>query len=154
MTFADSNSSVVLYDSRTSHAPGSLGRIARFVAVNSAVEVDLAGRVNAEMPGHRHVSGVGGSADFVESGFGSAGGLSVIALTSTTRHGHSRIAPARSSPVVTMPRHASDVLATEWGVVRLAGATLRERAEALITVAHPHHRAPLAQEQNELREQH
>lgn len=145
MDLAHENPAIVMRDSRYAHTPSYLSRIPRLVAVNSAIEVDLHGQVSAELVGARQVSGIGGSADFVESGFGSAGGLSVIALTSTSPDGrHSRIVPRLGSDVVTLARHTPDVVVTEYGAAWLRGRTVHERAEALASVAHPDHRAALS----------
>jgi len=144
MDFADGNPSIVLRDSRHAHAPHVLAQIPRLVAVNSAVEVDLFGQVSSELVGSRQVSGIGGSADFNEAGFGSTGGLSVIALTSTTPDGRrSRIVNRLNSDVVSLTRHTPDVVVTEYGAAWLRGRTVHERAEALASIAHPDHRAQL-----------
>lgn len=144
MDFADGNPSIVMRDSRISHAPRALAAIPRLVAINSAVEVDLAGQVGSELVGRRQVSGIGGSADFVEAGFGSDGGLSVIALSSTTPDGrHSRIVRRLGADVVSLARHTPDVVVTEHGIAWLRGRTEAERTEALVAVAHPDHRAQL-----------
>ncbi|MDQ6524889.1 acetyl-CoA hydrolase/transferase C-terminal domain-containing protein [Nocardioides sp. LHD-245] len=141
MEFADGNPAIVLRDSRVAHAPRALARIPRLVAVNSAIEVDLAGQVGSELVRSRQVSGIGGSADFVEAGFGSDGGLSVIALPSTTPDGrHSRIVPRLGADVVSLARHTPDAVVTEYGVAWLRGRTEAERVEALVAVAHPDHR--------------
>ncbi|QYJ03623.1 hypothetical protein KUV85_15000 [Nocardioides panacisoli] len=144
MDFADANPAVVLRSSDRSHAPRALAQVPRLVAINSAIEVDLAGQVNAELVGRRQVSGIGGSADFVEAAFGSHGGLSVVALTSTTPDGrHSRLVPHLTSDVVSLPRHTPDAVVTEYGVAWLRGRTVAERARALADVAHPNHRTAL-----------
>ena len=144
MTFADRNPTIVLRDSRVSHSPRALAQIPRLVVVNSAIEVDLAGQVSAEMVGDRQVSGIGGSADFVEAGFGSDGGLSVIALPSTTPDGRrSRIVNRLGSGLISLARHTPDAVVTEYGVAWLRGRTVAERAAALAAVAHPDHRSQL-----------
>lgn len=144
MEFADGNPAIVLRDSRVAHAPRALARIPRLVAVNSAIEVDLAGQVGSELVRARQVSGIGGGADFVEAGFGSDGGLSVIALPSTTPDGrHSRIVRRLGADVVSLARHTPDAVVTEYGVAWLRGRTEAERAEALAGVAHPAHRDDL-----------
>lgn len=141
MEFADGNPAIVLRDSRVAHAPRVLARIPRLVAVNSAIEVDLAGQVGSELVRARQVSGIGGGADFVEAGFGSDGGLSVIALPSTTPDGrHSRIVRRLGADIVSLARHTPDAVVTEYGVAWLRGRTEAERAEALAAVAHPDHR--------------
>jgi 4-hydroxybutyrate CoA-transferase len=144
MDFADHNPAVLLRDSRHSHAPRVLAQIPRLVAVNSAIEVDLFGQVSSELVGSRQVSGIGGSIDFVEAGFGSPGGLSVVALTATSRDGrNSRIVRRLGSDLVSLSRHTPDVVVTEYGVAWLRGRTVHERAEALASIAHPDHRDAL-----------
>ncbi|GAA1019482.1 4-hydroxybutyrate CoA-transferase [Acrocarpospora pleiomorpha] len=145
MEFADGNPSIGVFDSRTGHTPRHLGGLPGLVSVNSAVEVDLLGQVNAETVRERQVSGVGGAADFAESAHGSPGGLSVIAMASTTPDGkHSRIVPALApGAVATIPRHTPDAVVTEYGVAWLRGKTTTERAESLAHIAHPNHRAGL-----------
>lgn len=145
MDFADENPSVEVRDSRTSHHPMALARHPRLVSVNSAVEVDLDGQVSSERAGGRQVSGIGGSADFAEAAFGSDGGLSVIALTSTAAGGStSRIVPhLPAAAVTTVARHTPDVVVSEHGVAWLRGRTQQQRREALIAIAHPDHRAAL-----------
>ena len=143
MEFAHHNPAIVVRDSRFSHAPQELARIPRLVTVNSAIEVDLAGQVNAELVGSRQISGIGGSADFVESGFGSPGGLSLIALPSTTPNGRGRIVPRLGTDIVSLPRHTPDAVVTEYGVAWLRGRSITERAHALAEVAHPRHQAEL-----------
>jgi acyl-CoA hydrolase len=143
MDFADGNPAIVLRDSRVAHAPRVLARIPRLVTVNSAIEVDLAGQVGSELVRARQVSGIGG-----EAGFGSDGGLSVIALPSSTPDGrHSRIVRRLGADVVSLARHTPDAVVTEHGVAWLRGRTEAERAEALAAVAHPDHRAPLTTEE-------
>lgn len=144
MEFAHDNPAVVLQASDRSHAPRALAQLPRLIAINSAIEVDLAGQVNAELVGRRQVSGIGGSADFVEAAFGSPGGLSVVALTATTPDGrHSRLVPHLGSDVVSLTRHTPDVVVTEYGAAWLRGRTVAERARALAEVAHPDHRTAL-----------
>lgn len=148
MEFADGNPAIVLRDSRVAHAPRVLARIPRLVAVNSAIEVDLAGQVGSELVRARQVSGIGGGADFVEAGFGSDGGLSVIALPSTTPDGrHSRIVRRLGADIVSLARHTPDAVVTEYGVAWLRGRTEAERVEALAAVAHPDHRELLTSSQ-------
>jgi 4-hydroxybutyrate CoA-transferase len=128
-----------------------LAAIPRFVSVNSAVEVDLSGQVNAEWANGRQVSGPGGSFDFLDGASLSEGGLSVFALRSTARGGNvSTIVPRfqRDTPVTT-PRHAVQVVVTEHGVADLRGLTLRRRAEALIAIADPAFRDALESDAKE-----
>lgn len=128
------------------HDPDLIARLDRFVAINSALEIDLSGQVTAESLGTRQVAGIGGQFDFVLGASRSPGGLSVIALPSTGgRDGAvSRIASRLGEgAAVTTPRFVADAVVTEQGVARLRGLGLRERAQALIAVAHPRFRAEL-----------
>jgi 4-hydroxybutyrate CoA-transferase len=118
----------------------------RMTAINSAIEVDLTGQVVADSIGHRMYSGVGGQMDFVRGASLAAEGRAIIALPSTASGGTaSRIVPAlrEGAGVVTTRAHARTIV-TEWGVAELHGRSLRERAEALIAVAHPSFRGDLA----------
>ena len=112
-------------------------------AINSAIEVDLTGQVVADSIGYRMYSGVGGQMDFIRGAALSPGGRPIIALPSTAgRNGESsRITPSlkEGAGVVTTRAHVRTVV-TEWGVAELWGKSLRERAKALIAVAHPDHR--------------
>ncbi|MFE6820881.1 acetyl-CoA hydrolase/transferase family protein [Streptomyces sp. NPDC057690] len=146
MDFADGNPAVGVFGSATSHAPARLARHDRLVSVNSAVEVDASGQVNAELVRGRQISGVGGSIDFAEAAAHSPGGLRIIALPSTTPDGAtSRIVPCLTEGrPVSLPKAMVDVVVTEHGVARLAGLSLRGRAEALAHVAAPRHRKAVA----------
>lgn len=124
------------------HAPRVLGAIDNFWAVNSALEVDLLARVNAEYAGGMRVAMGGGQADFVHASHASPGGGSIIALPSRTGSGHPRIVPTIPTPSTAFPADV-DFIVTEYGVARLAGLTQRARAQSIIAVAHPDDRADL-----------
>ncbi len=113
------------------------------VAINSAIEVDLSGQVVADSIGYRMYSGVGGQMDFIRGAALAPGGRPIIAMPSTagTNGAQSRIVPSlkEGAGVVTTRAHVRTVV-TEWGVAELWGKSLRERAKALIAVAHPDHR--------------
>ena len=144
--FVRDNPIVNMEPSSWTHDPGVIGDHDRFVAVNSALEIDLTGQVTAESLGPRQVAGIGGQFDFVLGASRSGGGLSVIALPSTGRSGAvSRIVP-RLTPgaAVTTPRYVADWVVTEFGAARLTGLGESERATALTAVAHPSFRAALA----------
>ena len=138
--FLHDNPSVNMESSAFTHDPEIVARLDRFVAINSALEVDLTGQVTAESLGARQVAGIGGQFDFVLGASRSAGGVSVIALPSTGGRdgGVSRIVP-RLGPgsAVTTPRYLGDWVVTEHGAARLKGLSDRARATALIAVAHP-----------------
>ncbi|GLZ51564.1 acetyl-CoA hydrolase/transferase C-terminal domain-containing protein [Actinomycetospora sp. NBRC 106378] len=117
------------------------------VAVNSALEVDLSGAVNAEATARGYVGGIGGQADFLRAAQRSPGGLAVVILPATAERGRrSRIVPTLHAGTVTTPRSCVDVVVTEHGVADLRGRGLRERARALAAIAAPHHRDTLGQE--------
>lgn len=120
----------------------------RMVAVNSALQVDLTGQVCADSIGPRFYSGFGGQVDFIRGASRAKGGKSIIALPSTAKGGTlSRVVPTldRGAGVVTT-RADVDYVVTEWGIASLKGRTVRERALALISVAHPDFRAGLLEE--------
>lgn len=116
-------------------------------AINSAIEVDLSGQVCADSIGHKIYSGVGGQVDFLRGAALSPNGKAIIAMTSTTRKGKSKIVCqlAPGSGVVSTRAHVHYVV-TEFGVASLHGKDIQQRAEALINIAHPDHRKSLRQE--------
>jgi acyl-CoA hydrolase len=121
-------------------------------AINSAIEVDLTGQVVADSIGYRMYSGVGGQMDFIRGAALAEGGRAIIALPSTAGSDGSvsRITPhlKEGAGVVTTRAHVRTVV-TEWGVAELWGKSLRERARALIAIAHPDHRDRLTHEARE-----
>ena len=119
----------------------------RMVAINSAIEVDLGGQVVADSIGHRLYSGVGGQMDFIRGAGLASEGRAIIALPSMARTGQSRIVTSlqEGAGVVTTRAHVRTVV-TEWGVAELFGKSMRERALALIGIAHPDVRDALASE--------
>jgi acyl-CoA hydrolase len=124
----------------------------RMTAINSAIEVDLTGQIVADSIGHRMYSGVGGQMDFVRGASLAAEGRAIIALPATAMGGaRSRIVSAiqEGAGVVTTRAHARTVV-TEHGVAELWGRSLRERAEALISIAAPEFREELAREAHRL----
>jgi 4-hydroxybutyrate CoA-transferase len=137
--FVRDNPLVNMESSAFVHDPAVVARLDRFVAVNSALEVDLTGQVTAESLGPRQVAGIGGQFDFVLGASRSVGGASIIALPATGRDGAvSRIAPRLTAgAAVTSPRVLADWVVTEHGAARLKGGSARERAAALLAVAHP-----------------
>src|SRR6185369_8148705 len=117
----------------------------RVVAINAALEIDLTGQICADSIGHRIYSGIGGQMDFIHGAALSEGGRPIIALPSTAAGGKvSRITPTLKpgAGVVTTRGHVHWVV-TEYGAVDLFGMTLRQRAEALVSIAHPDFRAEL-----------
>jgi len=143
--FVHENRLINMEPSDIVHDPQVVGRIRNFVSINSALEVDLTGQVNAESIGPRQRSGIGGQFDFVLGASRAPGGLAVIALPSTGRGGTtSRIVRRlQEGASVTTPRYLADYVATEHGVAALRGRSVRERARALIAAAHPRFREDL-----------
>lgn len=140
--FADRNPDLRLGPAVVTHRLASLARLRRFTAINSALEVDLTGQVNAEAVGSLQVGAVGGQVDFIRGAAASEGGVSIIALPATDKSGRSRIVASLSGPVTTA-RSDVDVIATEHGVARLRGLSLGARQRALIQLAAPEHREAL-----------
>ena len=135
--------------------PAVIGQMDNMISVNNCIAVDLYGQVSAEGAGSRHISGTGGQLDFLTGTTISRGGKSFLCMTSSyvNKKGErtSRVVPRFMGDVVTDPRSQTHLIATEYGVVNLIGKTTWERAELLISVAHPDFRDSLieaAQEQN------
>ena len=125
--------------------PTVIAQHPNFISVNGALEVDFFGQVCAESVGTRHVSGSGGQADYVRGATHSRGGKSFIAFPSTAKDGAvSRIAPTLTpGAIVTTSKNDVDHIVTEYGIAKLRGKTLSQRAKALISVAHPKFREEL-----------
>ncbi|HUP21600.1 MAG TPA: acetyl-CoA hydrolase/transferase C-terminal domain-containing protein [Thermoanaerobaculia bacterium] len=130
------------------HDARVLAQIDRLLAINSALEVDLFGQVNAEVLQGRQVSGTGGAVDFARGAALSRGGRSIVALPATAARGTvSRIVPALApAAAATTLRTDIDAVVTEHGVAWLRAKSIEERAEALVAVAAPGHRDRLAKE--------
>jgi len=124
----------------------------KMIAINSAIEVDLTGQVCADSIGSKLYSGVGGQMDFIRGASLSEGGKAIIALPSTTKKGVNRIVPflKHGAGVVTTRAHVHYIV-TEYGVANLYGKTLKQRAKALINIAHPSHREQLEKDCFKLR---
>ena len=122
--------------------------IDNFISINNAVDIDLFGQINAESAGTKHISGAGGQLDFVHGAYLSNGGKSFICMSSTftTKDGtvQSRIKPTLSNgSIVSDTRANINYFVTEYGIVNLKGLSSWQRAEALISVAHPDFRDQL-----------
>ena len=133
---------VVFRGANHTHEVSAIRQLDGFVSVNSAVEVDLFGQVNAEMAGGRQISGTGGSVDFMRAAKASKGGRSIVAMNATARGGSvSRIVP--KVEMVTALRTDVDTVVTEYGVAQIKDLPNRARAEALIQIAAPQFRDKL-----------
>ena len=144
--FLHDNARINMESSAFVHDPDVVARLDGFVSINSALEVDLTGQVNAETLGGRQVAGVGGQFDFVIGASRAKDGAGIIALPSTGgRDGAvSRIVPRLGAgAAVSTPRYLADWVVTEHGAARLRGLGLRQRAAALTAVAHPRYREEL-----------
>jgi acyl-CoA hydrolase len=124
------------------HSPEVLAQLRSFVAINSAIEVDLTGQIGAEVRHGVYVGAVGGQADFSRAA-ANTGARSVIALRSRSR-GESTIKPVLRGGTVTTARTDVDYVVTEHGAASLRGATLDERAQRLLAIAAPEHRDELS----------
>lgn len=143
--FLHLNPDVELHPATTTHSAASLAQQDRLVAINSAMEVDLFGQVNAEMVGDRYLGAVGGQVDFMHAASTQQDGLSIIAMPSTADNGkRSRIAGRLHAPLVTTGKSDVDIVVTEHGVADLRGKTLAQRAAALCGIAAPDFRENLA----------
>lgn len=132
------------------HAASVISRQDNFVAINSAIEVDLLGQCNAEMLGGRQISGAGGFHDFQRGAAGSNGGRAIVALPSSAG-GASRIVARLPAGVATGPRNDADYIVTEYGIAALRDLDLDARAEALIMIAAPQFRGELTDAWKDLR---
>ena len=129
------------------NSPEIIGKIDDMISINSCISTDLYGQVSAESNGTRQISGTGGQLDYLTGAAMSKGGKAFICMTSTytTKDGvrRSRIVPTFNGDIVTSPRSQSYFIVTEFGVVNLVGRSTWERAELLISVAHPDFRQEL-----------
>lgn len=142
--FVDDNPQVAMLDIGYVNDTDVIRRNPKVTAINSAIEVDLTGQVCADSIGTRLYSGVGGQMDFIRGAALSEGGKPIIALPSVTSRGEPRIVPylKQGAGVVTTRAHVHWVV-TEHGAADLHGKNLRQRAQALVAIAHPDHREAL-----------
>ncbi len=148
--FARENPALSLRATDYTHSAKVLGSIDNFIAINSAVEVDLTGQVNAETvsngtPGGSYVGAVGGALDFIRAANASPGGVSLICLPASIGTKVSRIVAKLSGPVAT-PRSEAGVFITEHGAADLRGVPLAQRPAKMIAIAHPAFRESLERE--------
>lgn len=133
-----------------------IASIDQFISINNAVEIDLFGQVASEAAGLRHISGAGGQLDFVLGAYRSKGGKSFICCSSTVRAADgtlkSRLTPTLTpGSVVTATRANLHYLVTEFGMVNLKGLSSWQRAEAIISIAHPHFQDDLIQKAEQMK---
>ncbi|MEN5139415.1 acetyl-CoA hydrolase/transferase C-terminal domain-containing protein [Pseudomonas pudica] len=143
--YAHGNPRIELRSTEYTHSLDVLRSLDRLVTINSAIEVDMTGQVNAEIAGGLYVGAVGGAMDFQRGAHASRGGLPIIALPATALAGRqSRLVERLSGPVST-PRADAGLIVTEYGVADLRHCDMRERARRMVDIAHPDFRDALAQ---------
>lgn len=144
-SYVNDNPAFAFLDIDYVNDPHVIRRNNKVIAINSAIEVDITGQICADSIGTYQYSGIGGQMDFMRGAALSEGGKPIIALTSRTKKGISRITPhlKEGAGVVTTRGHIHYVV-TEFGVAYLYGKNLRQRAKSLITIAHPDDRETLA----------
>ncbi|NNE95175.1 MAG: propionyl-CoA--succinate CoA transferase [Acidimicrobiales bacterium] len=150
--FVDNNDLVQFVPVDLVNDPRRIGEEDDFVSINATLEVDLFGQCASETLGTRYFSGSGGQADFARGAQYSKGGQGFVVLRSTTRDGSvSKITPTLSpGAVVTTQKNTVDKVVTEYGIAELQGRSIRQRARALIAIAHPDHREKLERDAHEL----
>ncbi len=149
----EDNHGVAAYPLEYVNRPSVIAQIDNMVSINSCVAVDLYGQVAAESAGARQISGTGGQLDFLIGASASRGGKAFICMSSTYKDKggdlHSRVRPQFNGDIITSPRSQVYFLATEYGIINLEGRSTWERAEALISIAHPDFREALIKEAEE-----
>lgn len=143
--FIHENTAVEMWPVRYVNNPSIIGQEPNFVSINATLQVDLLGQCASETLGHRYYSGSGGQSDFARGAMNSDGGQGFIVTHSTARKGTASSIVAAHAPgaVVTTIKNTVDHVVTEYGVARLRGRSVRERARALIDIAHPQFRDDL-----------
>jgi len=155
--WVDHNPSLASYPVNYTNDPAVIAQNDNFISVNNCVEVDLFGQVSAESSGLKQISGSGGQLDFVTGAYSSRGGKSFICFRSTyaeKKSGklYSRVVPTLpTGGIVTDPRSQIHYLVTEWGKVTLAGRSTWERAERIISIAHPDFRDDLIRQAEKMK---
>ena len=142
--FLDDHPRVMLRDAAFTNNINIISKNPKVTAINGAIEIDLTGQICADSIGSRIYSGVGGQIDFMRGAAASEGGMPIIAMTSRTPRGAPKIVPKlQPGAGVVTTRPSVHYVATEYGIVNLYGKSLKERAAALISVAHPDDRESL-----------
>ncbi len=148
--WVDDNPLIELHPTEYVNDPFVIAQNERMVALNSAIEVDLTGQVCADSIGPKFYSGVGGQLDFIYGASRSKGGVPVIALPSTAKNFSRIVSMLRPGAGVVTSRNHVRYVVTEYGVADLYGKSIRQRATALINIAHPDFRKQLTREAREL----
>lgn len=145
--WVDQNPGVVVEPLEYVNAPETIGKLDNMISINNCIAVDLYGQVCAESAGLRHISGTGGQLDYLTGAAMSKGGKAFICMTSSfvdkTGVRRSRVLPHFGGDIVTDPRSQAYYIVTEYGAVNLAGRSTWERAELLVSIAHPDFREDL-----------
>lgn len=146
--FIDNNPIFETHPVNYTNQPFIVSQNEKMVAINSAIEVDLTGQVCSDSIGTRIYSGFGGQVDFIRGAAKSKGGKPIIALPSTTKNGKFSkiVSTLKSGAGVVTTRADVHYVVTEYGIAYLHGKNLRQRAEALINIAHPNFRSMLEDE--------
>ncbi len=151
----DDNHGIAAYPLEYVNRPSVIAQLDNMVSINGCVAVDLYGQVAAESSGSRQISGTGGQLDFLAGASASRGGKAFICMYSRYKEKdgsyHSRIRPQFNGDIITSPRSQVYFIATEFGVINLEGKSTWERAEDLISIAHPDFRDGLIKEAQERR---
>lgn len=137
--FVDHNEDVAMFPADFTNDPVVVAKNDHIICINSCVQVDLMGQACSESVGLKQISGVGGQVDFVRGASMAEHGISILAFPSTAAGGKiSKIVPfLDQGAAVTTSRNDIDYVITEYGIAHLKGKTLRQRAKALIAIAHP-----------------
>jgi len=153
LRFMHDNPSMASFPVSYVNDPRIIAKNERMISINSLIQVDLTGQCNAEFLAGHQISGTGGQLDFVRGAYDSPGGKSILAFRSTARDGKiSRVVPRLEvGAAVTTPRMDAHYLVTEHGVVNLKGKSTKQRAQAIIGLAHPDHREQLERQARKLR---
>jgi acyl-CoA hydrolase len=151
--FVNNNPIVEMHPTEYVNDPFIISKNDKMIAINSAIQIDLTGQVCADSIGYRIYSGIGGQVDFIRGSARSKGGKPIIALPSTAKDGKvSRIVPTLSEGAgVVTSRGDVHYVVTEYGIAYLHGKSIRERAKALLDIAHPNFRDNLVESAKKLR---
>lgn len=149
----DENPQVTIAPLAYVNAPDVIAKLENMISINNCIGVDLYGQISSESSGMRHISGTGGQLDYITGTAMAKGGKSFICMTSSfeDKQGvmHSRVVPNFAGDIVTAPRSQAHFIVTEYGCVNLAGCSTWERAEKLISIAHPMFRDELIKKAEE-----